>query len=151
MIAAFALAVVPVHPRVSPRSTVAAEVRFAPTYSSSLAVSFNAWVSRMNLEGWTAPEPTSPTLLGPKTDKGMLLAPVGRGLYVGRLSFPRSQIARATARGAEAWNANLRSPPAAGTRIGLDGSVFLTRDMGVHFEVSAGRSWFAGLSLVYTF
>jgi hypothetical protein len=86
------------------------------------------------------------------TDNGLLVGRVGYGLYVGKPKMSRSQLfvyydQELRLNGVGGKPNSLFRDPRRG--VGVDGTLFVTPQLGVQASVRMGHSWFAGLSLVF--
>jgi hypothetical protein len=111
--------------------------RFASALTSSLA----RWSLGIGFDAETLARPGARS--GAPSD-GLLVARIGHGLYLGHAPLPRPALFT--------YQEQMKAKPSlspTGVRIGIDGTLFFTPHLGLHFEVSGGGSWFGGLSFVY--
>jgi hypothetical protein len=85
-----------------------------------------------------------------KTRYGLPVARLGYGLYLGKVSAPRAKL----------FFFGQYEPPSIaerrgrsklpGSKLGLEGTLLLTRSLGLHFDVKGGGpGWYGGLTLLY--
>lgn len=84
------------------------------------------------------------------TERGVRVASVGYGLYLGRPKLPKSVLTLYYDRTLERrWDGRPKlSDVPIGGQFGLGATLFITPQVGVHVEASAGSRWFVGASLV---
>lgn len=121
-------------------------------FSSALEASFARWSVGVGLEGpLRGPPPAGP--IGPRpTIYGLLVARVGYGFYLGRPKVPRGELYVYYDRERQLFGEDPRTVPSYLRHgIGVEGTLFLTPRVGVHFDARLGTTWSAGLSLVVGF
>jgi len=111
-------------------------------FASTLASSFAHWSISVGVDAETVahPDPRPPDPSG----DGMLVAHIGHGLYVGHGPPLRPELL--------SHREYLYAKPSlfpSGVQIGVDGTLFLTRNFGLRIDVRGGSGMYFGLSLIY--
>jgi len=114
----------------------------------ALSSTFALWSLSIPASGdflWRSP------LAGAFGDNGLLVARFGYGLYLGSLSCPRGELFAFHDQTLARLFGSPPTPMDKGVNhgIGIEGTLFLTRHFGLHFEARGGEGFFAGLSLTY--
>jgi hypothetical protein len=111
-------------------------------FASALSSSFARWSVSVGFDVQSAG--AAPELPVAASDQGLLVAHVGHGLYLGHPPAVRAELFP--------YREYVRAQPSlsyAGVQLGMDGTLFLTRHLGLRFDVSAGSAMYGGISLIY--
>jgi hypothetical protein len=111
-------------------------------FASLLSSSFARWSVGVTLDLQSDGPPQR--VPGVASDKGLLVARVGHGLYLGHPPPVRAELFP--------YREYIKAKPSlsyAGAQVGIDGTLFLTRHFGLRFDISGGSAMYGGISVIY--
>jgi len=109
-------------------------------FASALSSSFARWSVSVGIDAETMARPRST----PAAADGLRVASIGHGLYLGHGPAPRAELFSS-----RDYRFAKPSLSPTGVRIGIDGTLFFSRHLGLRLEVSGGSGMYAGLSLIF--